>query len=56
MKQFLKKVKFIKKNILMGWKPFVEGLETMVLNHGFKPFSREEVHYRPSLERFETMG
>ena len=38
----------------MGWKPFVEGLETMVLNHGFKPFSREEVHCKPSLEGFET--
>ena len=38
----------------MAWKPFVEGLETMVLTHGFKPCSREEDHCRPSLEGFET--
>ena len=56
MRHFKKKSKKNQKNILMGWKPFEEGLETMVLNHGFKPCSREEVHCRPSLEGFGTMG
>ena len=55
MRQFFKKVK-LKKNIQMGWKPFVEELETIGFNHGFKPFSREKLHCRPFLEGFETMG